>query len=63
MTLETSGTATLKNGSVIRFGRPIPCADEGDFVNLNTKHNFTVSHFGMMLGMLHSSLEGGGIHV
>jgi hypothetical protein len=33
-------------------------ADDGDFVSLNLKHDFSVVHFGMMLGQLFSSLEG-----
>lgn len=31
-------------------------ADEGDFVNLQQKHNFSMAHFGMMLGMLRCTL-------
>lgn len=37
---------------------PVLPADEGSFVNLQHKHNFSMAHFGMMLGMLCSSLEG-----
>ena len=33
-------------------------ADEGSFVNLQHKHNFTMAHFGMMLGMMCQSLQG-----
>jgi len=33
-------------------------ADEGSFVNLQHKHNFTMAHFGMMLGMMCRTLEG-----
>lgn len=32
-------------------------ADEGDFVNLQQKHNFSMAHFGMMLGMLRTTLS------
>ncbi len=32
-------------------------ADEGDFVNLQQKHNFSMAHFGMMLGMLRCTLS------
>ncbi|KAL3155844.1 hypothetical protein ABBQ32_012854 [Trebouxia sp. C0010 RCD-2024] len=32
-------------------------SDEGSFVNLQHKHNFTMAHFGMMLGMMCQSLQ------
>ncbi|KAK9823301.1 hypothetical protein WJX72_001754 [[Myrmecia] bisecta] len=32
-------------------------SDEGDFVNLQNKHNFAMAHFGMLLGLLQDSLE------
>ena len=32
--------------------------DEGSFVNLQHKHNFTMAHFGMMLGLLCRTLQG-----
>ena len=32
-------------------------ADEGDFVSLTAKHNFSMAHLGMALGMLRNSLE------
>lgn len=32
------------------------CADDGDFVNLQKKHNFSMAHFGMMLGMVRTTL-------
>ncbi|CAL8465073.1 g4608 [Coccomyxa elongata] len=32
-------------------------SDEGDFVNLQQKHNFSMAHFGMMLGMLRTTLS------
>ncbi|DBA80730.1 hypothetical protein WJX77_008398 [Trebouxia sp. C0004] len=32
-------------------------SDEGSFVNLQHKHNFTMAHFGMMLGMMCRTLE------
>ena len=35
---------------------PVLRADEGDFVNLQQKHNFSMAHFGMMLGMLRGCL-------
>ncbi|KAK9784699.1 hypothetical protein WJX73_004775 [Symbiochloris irregularis] len=31
-------------------------ADDGEFVNLQQKHNFSLAHFGMLLGMLRSTL-------
>lgn len=31
-------------------------ADDGEFVNLQAKHNFSLAHFGMLLGMLRTSL-------
>jgi hypothetical protein len=34
------------------------CADDNDFVQLGHKHNFTRSCFGVLLGMLHKTLEG-----
>ena len=33
-------------------------ADESVFVNLQHKHNFSMVHFGMMLGMMCRTLEG-----
>ena len=33
-----------------------PAADEGEFVNLQQKHNFSMAHFGMLLGVLRTSL-------
>lgn len=33
-------------------------ADENEFVNLTTKHNFGLAHFGLMLGILNETLEG-----
>ena len=36
-----------------------PCrADEGDFVDLQRKHTFTMVHLGMLLGALQFQLEG-----
>ncbi|DBA87081.1 hypothetical protein WJX79_000451 [Trebouxia sp. C0005] len=32
-------------------------SDEGSFVNLQHKHNFSMAHFGMMLGMMCRTLE------
>ena len=32
-------------------------ADEGDFVNLQSKHNFTMAHFGLLLGVLKNNLQ------
>jgi len=32
-------------------------AEEGDFVNLQTKHNFTMAHFGLLLGVLKNNLQ------
>ena len=34
-------------------------ADEGDFVDLQRKHTFTMVHLGMLLGALQFQLEGG----
>ena len=34
------------------------CSDEAQFVNLQHKHNFSMAHFGMMLGMMTRTLEG-----
>ena len=32
-------------------------ADEGDFVNLQSKHNFTMAHFGLLLGVVKNNLQ------
>lgn len=35
----------------------LAAADEGDFVNLQSKHNFTMAHFGLLLGVLRNNLQ------
>ena len=38
-------------------GQVLCGADEGEFVNLQQKHNFSLAHFGMLLGVLRTALE------
>ena len=47
------------NCSSARVSRCCACgADDHEFVSLVGKHNFTVAHLGLLLGLLHDNLQG-----
>ena len=51
--------ACIQRPAKVPAAEPLPVrrADEGDFVSLTAKHNFSMAHLGMALGMLRNSLQ------